>query len=259
MAKDNLSILDIKSLIERYASDLRLLDFQATQVKSAIADLEKMIGESPEKAISTAKAAASEAKVVTVKKEKKAAAKAASDEPKRKPGRPAKVVVVEDPTLEGEIIIEHVSPPKEKKGKAAKAPKAAKTEKKAKPVKVALETAAEPKKRGPKKKETTETAEATKLKRGRVASLTEWDNVLINTLVETQKLLKSGDLIESFKEYRTKNNVSEGDTRMRERLNQSLVKLNKMELIAKEDTEGRGYLYGLTEWMAKGSFPKKFH
>jgi hypothetical protein len=252
MAKDNLSILDIKSLIERYASDLRLLDFQATQVKSAIADLEKMIGESPEKAISTAKAAASEAKVVTVKKEKKAAAKAASDEPKRKPGRPAKVVVVEDPTLEGEIIIEHVSPPKEKKGKAAKA------EKKSKPVKAALETA-EPKKRGPKKKETTETAEATKLKRGRVASLTEWDNVLISALVETQKLLKSGDLIESFKEYRTKNKISEGDTRMRERLNQSLVKLNKMELIAKEDTEGRGYLYGLTEWMAKGTFPKKFH
>jgi hypothetical protein len=256
MAKDNLSILDIKSLIERYASDLRLLDFQAAQVKSAIADLEKMIGESPEKAISTAKAAASEAKVVTVKKEKKAAAKAvASDEPKRKPGRPAKVVVVEDPTLEGEIIIEHVSPPKEKKGKAAKA------EKKTKPVKAALETA-EPKKRGPKKKETTattETAEATKLKRGRVASLTEWDNVLISALVETQKLLKSGDLIESFKEYRTKNKISEGDTRMRERLNQSLVKLNKMELIAKEDTEGRGYLYGLTEWMAKGTFPKKFH
>lgn len=256
MAKDNLSVLDIKSLIERYSSDLRLLDFQAAQIKSAIADLEKMVSVSPEKAISTAQAVASDAKVVTAKKEKKAAEKASSDEPKRKPGRPAKLVVVEDPTLEGEIIIEHISPPKVKKTKAAK------VDKKAKPAKAALEasTANEPKKRGRKKKESIEpVAETPKLKRGRVASLSEWDNVLIGALVDTQKLLKSGDLIESFKEYRTKNKISEGDTRMRERLNQSLVKLNKMELIAKEDTEGRGYLYGLTEWMSKGTFPKKYH
>lgn len=251
MAKDNLSVLDIKSLIERYSSDLRLLDFQAAQVKSAIADLEKMINISPEKAISTAKAIASDAKVVTAKKEKKDTVKPASDEPKRKPGRPAKLIV-EDTTFEGEIVIQHIPPPKVKKTKPAK------NGKKTKPAKAELETVVveNAKKRGPKPKVSAETP---KLKRGRVASLTEWDNVLISALVETQKLLKSGDLIESFKEYRTKNKINEGDTRMRERLNQSLVKLNKMELIAKEDAEGRGYLYGLTEWKSKGSFPKKFH
>ncbi len=253
MAKDNLSILDIKSLIERYSADLRLLDFQADQVKSAIANLESRVGKTTEKPTPVEKAPI----VVAPKKEKKVAPVAvAGDAPKRKAGRPPKVVapaiveiIEDDPSLEGETIIEHVSPPKGKKGKAAKAEKKSK---------VTAEVQVEQKKRGPKKKEAVEKADKPQLKRGRVPSLSEWDNVLISTLDEEHKLMKSGDLIESFKDYRSKNNIAEGDTRMLERLNQSLVKLNKMGLLAKEDTDGRGYLYGLTEWMNKGAFPKKF-
>lgn len=241
MANSPLSILDIRALLERYQSDLRLLDFQSAQIRKSIQDLEKQLA--GEGSTETKPAKAPKGPKATKIREQKVEEPKARKAEKKEPADIAKVTAEEfqDPTLQGEIIVEHHPQPKnkEKKGAATK------------------EIATKGLKKN-KSKNGEAAGDKPKLKRGRTASLIIWDQVILEALEKIQQLLNSKELLEFYKAYRDKENLAEGDTVLRQRLNQSLVKLNKMNLLAKAEKDGRGFDYGLAKWVRGGNFPKKY-
>ena len=217
MAKLDLSVVDIRSLIDKYSTDLKLLDFQATAIKGNIKTLEEMLeGGSSVKEKKTGKAGRPPKQkevleVPAIVKEPKAAKAAKTG--KKGPGRPRLIPLDQikvDPNL-----------PALKKEKA---PKAEKPTKAAKAAKVS----------------------SVKGKRGRIPGFNRWEEAILDMLRNAKQPLKNEDLMDAMQIVADRDKVQEGKAQLKVRLNQALVKLgNKLDLLNKQPFEGKGFMYSL--------------
>lgn len=94
------------------------------------------------------------------------------------------------------------------------------------------------------------TAEQKKAKPGPTAAYSEWDSFILDTMKRVGKPMANADLLDYMKTERDARSSEKeyqiGDSRLKELLNRSLQKLgNKMDLLVKENYEGRGFLYRL--------------
>jgi len=213
MAKLDLSVVDIRSLIDKYSTDLKLLDFQATAIKGNIKTLEEMLeGGSSVKEKKNGKAGRPPKQkdvleAPAIAKEPKAAK--AEKTGKKGPGRPRLIPLDQikvDPNL-----------PALKKEKAPKA------EKPAKAAKVSV-----------------------KGKRGRIPGFNRWEEAILDMLRNAKQPLKNEDLMDAMQNVADRDKVQEGKAQLKVRLNQALVKLgNKLDLLNKQPFEGKGFMYSL--------------
>lgn len=214
MAKLDLSVVDIRSLIDKYSTDLKLLDFQATAIKGNIKTLEEMLeGGSSVKQKKNGKAGRPPKQkdvleAPAIAKEPKAAK--AEKTGKKGPGRPRLIPL-------DQIKVDPNLPPLKKE----KAPKA---EKPAKAAKVNGE----------------------KGKRGRIPGFNRWEEAILEMLRNAKQPLKNEDLMDAMQMVADRDNVQEGKAQLKVRLNQALVKLgNKLDLLNKQPFEGKGFMYSL--------------
>lgn len=214
MAKLDLSVVDIRSLIDKYSTDLKLLDFQATAIKGNIKTLEEMLeGGSSVKEKKNGKAGRPPKQkevfdVPAIVKEPKAAK--AEKTGKKGPGRPRLVPL-------DQIKVDPNLPPLKKE----KAPKAAKPAKAAK-------------------------VNGAKGKRGRIPGFNRWEEAILEMLRNAKQPLKNEDLMDAMQMVADRDNVQEGKAQLKVRLNQALVKLgNKLDLLNKQPFEGKGFMYSL--------------
>lgn len=223
MAKLDLSVGDIRSLIDAYTSDLRKLDYQAHSIKANIDALEDMLGKT-----ASARDKKESSKIENPVKKQKAILETASVNgestakqskvkeekgPKKGPGRP-RLIPLEDIKVEEPQKVE-----KPKKVKAVKAPKAAKAKKE---------------------------AGAGNGKRGRIPGFNKWEEGILNVLRDANKPLKNDDFMPIMKTIAERDNIQEGPAQLKVRLNQALVKLgNKLGLLNKQNFDGKGFLYSL--------------
>ena len=96
----------------------------------------------------------------------------------------------------------------------------------------------------------TSTEKQKKAKPGPTSAYSEWDTFILDTMTRVGKPMANADLLDYMKTERdARSNEKEyqiGDSRLKELLNRSLQKLgNKMDLLVKENYEGRGFLYRL--------------
>lgn len=217
MAKLDLSVVDIRSLIDKYSTDLKLLDFQATAIKGNIKTLEEMLeGGSSLKEKKTGKAGRPPKQKEVLENpaiEKEPKATKAEKTGKKSPGRPRLIPL-------DQIKVDPNLPPlkKEKKEKAPKAEKPAKAAK----------------------------VNGEKGKRGRIPGFNRWEEAILEMLRNASQPLKNEDLMEAMQMVANRDNVQEGKAQLKVRLNQALVKLgNKLDLLNKQPFEGKGFMYSL--------------
>ncbi|MDX1476948.1 MAG: hypothetical protein R3301_04550 [Saprospiraceae bacterium] len=230
---------EVQQLIAQYESELRQLAYRSDSVKSIIKDLEQSVTKAP---------------ATTSRSSKAKTAKAAKPATAKRRGRPPKAKTEDAapaaPKRRGR-------PPKAKKeAEAAPAPK-----RRGRPPKAKTETKPAPKRRGrpPKAKADKPAAAKSKAKATKAKSkapkrtggyrLSEWDNLVLETLAKRQKIAVFSDFLEAAVESQKgkKDKLSEQD--LYRRINQSLHKLaNKREMLVKVSHSGRGYAYGLAEW-----------
>ena len=279
MEKLDLTVFEKSQLIDNYKSELRKLEFQIEAARAAIALLEtgtaavapqvtildteqvtvptteqqapKKRGPKPkentaetESASAQPEPAKEEAKPAAVKGKagKKAGTKKASA-PKEEP--------VEEP-VKAELSAEE-SVPAPKKGKRKdKAPKSVEVE-------VQVEDKAAPaekvKKEKTEKKEKTKVAKAPKEKKaeaegdrkkpGPKASMSFWDEFILEKLRAVgEGTLSSADLLGAMKSERDAKDLQLGNTQLSQLLNRSLHKLvHKMKLVASQQLAGRNFAY----------------
>lgn len=216
MAKlDYLTTVDIRSLIEKYSSELRVLEFQASAIKASIEELEKMLGGTSSKTYQNGSG-----KVGRPSKPKETVestviatnGKSEAHTPKKGPGRPRLIPL-------DEIKVDPNLPPLPKKAKAPKAEKAAKAAKK---------------------------INGEKGKKGRKPGFNRWEDAILDMLKSSNQPLKNEDLMEAMQSVADRDNVQEGKAQLKVRLNQALVKLgNKLQLLKKESFPGKGFMYSL--------------
>lgn len=220
MAKLDLSVLDIRSLIDAYTSDLRKLDYQAHAIKANIDALEDLLGKTAsardKKESSKIESPAKKQKAIletdSVNGESTAKQSKVKEEkgPKKGPGRP-RLISLEDIKVEPFQKVE--------KPKKVKEPKAAKAKKE---------------------------AGAGNGKRGRIPGFNKWEEGILSVLRDANKPLKNDDFMPIMKAIAERDNVQEGPAQLKVRLNQALVKLgNKLGLLDKQNFDGKGYLYSL--------------
>lgn len=220
MAKLDLSVLDIRSLIDAYTSDLRKLDYQAHAIKANIDALEDLLGKTASardkkessKIESPAKKQKAILETASVNGESTAKQSKVKEEkgPKKGPGRP-RLIPLEDIKVEPFQKVE--------KPKKVKEPKAAKAKKE---------------------------AGAGNGKRGRIPGFNKWEEGILSVLRDANKPLKNDDFMPIMKAIAERDNVQEGPAQLKVRLNQALVKLgNKLGLLDKQNFDGKGYLYSL--------------
>ncbi|WP_373551843.1 hypothetical protein [Haliscomenobacter sp.] len=216
MAKLDLSIYELRALIDKYSTDLKLLDFQASAIKANIQALEEMMegGEKPAKEKKAGKAGRPPKQkeileVSAIAKEPKAPN--AEKTGKKGPGRPRLIPL-------DEIKVDPNLPPL-KKEKAPKAEKPAKVAKK---------------------------INGDKGKRGRIPGFNRWEEAILEMLRNANQPLKNEDLMEAMQLVANRDKVQEGKAQLKVRLNQALVKLgNKLDLLNKQSFEGKGFMYSL--------------
>lgn len=222
MEYTQLSPLEIRDLINQYRSDLRKLHFKTVKTQAIVKELEQYVTEA-EEALAIEEAKIQElpaAPAVQVAKE--------SDEGTDTPSAASKAKAT----------------PKKKPG-----PKPGKAKGKKK-------TSSRGPGRPPKKKE--EKAAKPKGKRGRPAGkLSEWDNLVLQSLKDKKKVLTTSDFAKIAVEDPS---IKSGEAQIKVRLNRALHKLaNKQELLSKVDHPGRGFAYALRDWLdRKGNLPKKY-
>lgn len=216
MAKLDLSVIDIRSLIDKYSTDLKLLDFQATAIKGNIKTLEEMLeGVKPAKEKKTGKAGRPPKQketldIPTIAKEPKAT-KVEKPEQKKGPGRPRLIPL-------DQIKVDPNLPPLKKE----KAPKAEKPAKAAKKI------------------------NGEKGKRGRIPGFNRWEEAILDMLRNAKQPLKNEELMDAMQMVADRDKVQEGKAQLKVRLNQALVKLgNKLDLLNKQPFEGKGFMYSL--------------
>lgn len=203
----DLNVTDVKTLLEKYSSDLRVLDFQASVIRTSIQNLENMLANGKSAVVKTIGKAGRPAK----HKENADVPEAAStpSTPKRGPGRP-RIIPLED------IKVDPNLPPLPKKPKAPKAEKPAKEAKKSSG------------------------------KKGRKPGFNRWEEAILEMLKSNDRPLKNEDLMDAMHMVAQRDNVQEGTAQLKVRLNQALVKLgNKLKLLNKQSFEGKGYMYSL--------------
>lgn len=215
MAKLDLSIYELRALIDKYSTDLKLLDFQASAIKANIQALEEMMeGGKPAKEKKAGKAGRPPKQkeileVSAVAKEPKAPK--AEKTGKKGPGRPRLIPL-------DEIKVDPNLPPIKKE----KAPKAEK------PVKAAKKVNGD------------------KGKRGRIPGFNRWEEAILEMLRNAKQPLKNEDLMDAMQMVADRDKVQEGKAQLKVRLNQALVKLgNKLDLLNKQSFEGKGFMYSL--------------
>lgn len=206
----DLNVTDIKSLLEKYSSDLRVLDFQASVIRTSIQDLENMLGNGKSAAVKK------NGKAGRPSKHKESAdvpeAAASTPTPKKGPGRP-RLIPLED------IKVDPNLPPLPKKAKAPKAEKPAKADKK---------------------------VSGEKGKKGRKPGFNRWEEAILEMLRNSDRPLKNEDLMDAMVLVAKRDQVQEGNAQLKVRLNQALVKLgNKLKLLNKQSFEGKGFMYSL--------------
>lgn len=210
----NLTTIEIRTLLDRYSTDLRLLDFQAEAIKSNIQALEEMLeGVKPAKEKKNGKAGRppkQQEVLETVLIAKESKATKPEKTVKKGPGRPRLIPL-------DQIKVDPNLPPLKKE----KAPKA---EKPAKPAKV----------------------NGGKGKRGRIPGFNRWEEAILEMLRNAKHPLKNEDLMDAMQLVADRDNVQEGKAQLKVRLNQALVKLgNKLDLLNKQPFEGKGFMYSL--------------
>jgi hypothetical protein len=215
MAKLDLSIYELRALIDKYSTDLKLLDFQASAIKANIQALEEMMeGGKPAQEKKAGKAGRPPKQkeileVPAIAKEPKTPK--AEKTVKKGPGRPRLIPL-------DEIKVDPNLPPLKK----VKTPKAEK------PAKAA-------------KKGNTE-----KGKRGRIPGFNRWEEAILEMLRNANQPLKNEDLMDAMQMVADRDKVHEGKAQLKVRLNQALVKLgNKLDLLNKQPFEGKGFMYSL--------------
>jgi hypothetical protein len=284
-----LSSLEIRDLLNKYYSDLRKLEFQAQQTKAIIEDLTAQVNEiesilasdtapqtapqvaskpAPEAPKAETKAAAPAAKekeAAPATKEKAAAPatkeKAADTGKKtgRKRGRPpgsTKAKSQEKATTETKAKADTPA-----ESSPAKKPAAAKkgTEKKRGPgrppgSKNKKTSAAKPK-TPPTKKPATKAEKIAAEAPGYRAS--DWDLFVLDSITQKQRILTTSQLTDIGV---AKPEIKIGAAQIKSKLNRSLHKLaNQKGLLVKVKHDGRGFAYGLVEWLNEnGELPKKY-
>ncbi len=228
MAKLDLSVVDIRSLIDTYTSDLRQLQFKSASIKANIEALEEMLGKGtpapakeekkeskagrpPKKQKQILEAPVDVKEVKETKPEKATKTPKVEKTAKKGPGRPRLIPL-------DQIKVE--KPKKEKPVKATKAEKPAKVSKKA-PAEGAV-------------------------KRGRIPGFNRWEEGIIDMLRSSNRPLKNEELMEAMTMIAKRDNVQEGPAQLKVRLNQALVKLgNKLGMLKKSPSGGKGFLYSL--------------
>lgn len=215
MAKLDLNIYELRALIDKYSTDLKLLDFQASAIKANIQALEEMMeGGKPaqEKKVGKAGRPPKQKEILEVPviaKEPKAPK--AEKTGKKGPGRPRLIPL-------DEIKVDPNLPPLKK----VKTPKAEK------PAKAAKKDNAE------------------KGKRGRIPGFNRWEEAILEMLRNADQPLKNEDLMDAMQMVADRDKVHEGKAQLKVRLNQALVKLgNKLDLLNKQPFEGKGFMYSL--------------
>lgn len=210
----DLTTIEIRMLLDRYSTDLKLLDFQASAIKSNIRALKEMLeGGKPAKEKKNGKAGRppKQKEVLeapAIAKEPKA--DKAGKTGKKGPGRPRLIPL-------DQIKVDPNLPPLKKE----KAPKA---EKPAKAAKV----------------------NGAKGKRGRIPGFNRWEEAILEMLRNAKQPLKNEDLMEAMQLVADRDKVQEGKAQLKVRLNQALVKLgNKLDLLNKQPFEGKGFMYSL--------------
>ena len=217
----NLNKLELKDLILRYESELKKLQMQLDITKKTIDDLKKQ-----------------EKNAQPIVNAKKATSAAAPAEPKRR-GRPKKVTT------------------------EATAP--AEPKRRGRPKKVTTEDSAPaaPKRRGrPKKVVSTPAAPKVDGRKNRTVvggyKLSEWDQFIIDSLKDKQKVLINQELLDLAQEKVTKEKLDMDMVQIRGKLNRSLHKLaNRRDDLIKVDFPGKGYAYGLPGWKSGPNDVKK--
>jgi hypothetical protein len=256
-----LSPLELRDLINNYSSDLRKLNYQVAKTQAMLNELEGHLAEAdialglewseapakaPEKAAPKPATKKAASKSATKKAPEKAAPKPAAekkseDKPKRR-GRPA--------GSKNKTTL--------KKTKSASTGKTkTKTKGRGRPPgsknksKVAADKAKASKPTASKKTEQAATDDTPGYR------LSEWDNFILKSLKEKQKVLTTSAL--------TKTGVSDssiklGSAQIKTKLNASLHKLaNKKGMLVKVEHSGRGFAYALQEWVSEsGELPKKY-
>lgn len=222
MEYTQLSPLEIRDLINQYRSDLRKLHFKTVKTQAIIKELEQYVTEAEEAL------AIEEAKIQEL------------------PAAPA-VQVAKDPE-EGADKPSAASKTKTStKKKPGPKPGKAKSKK---------QTSKRSPGRPPKKKK--EKAAPPKGKRGRPAGkLSEWDNLVLQSLKDKKKVLTTSDFAKIAVEDPS---IKSGEAQIKVKLNRALHKLaNNKNLLSKVDYSGRGFAYALKDWMdSKGKLPKKY-
>lgn len=247
----NLTPLEIRDLINSYRSELRKLDFQVQHTSSLIQQLEQALEKSELPAVPKP---ASQAKAGPKKGKGRVKQPEAAAAPKKKgPGRPRKAETATKETTET-ATAEVKEEPKAKAPKAAKTPKAPKAAKEPKAAKAPR--AAKAKKESAPKKEAKPRAEGKKSP-GRRSSLSDFDQMVIESLNSRQKAMIMADFVDVIKQNPE---VKSGEAQIKVKLNRSLHKLaNVKKVLDSIDYPGRGNAYILKEWKTnKGELPKKY-
>jgi len=253
MNNRELTSIEKRHLIEKYQSDARLLEHQLDKLHQWIKELEN---EPVEKKATVQPATPGKTETATkekVEKVKKVAADKTKTLGKRGPKPKEKV---KDSTAPVEVAAEKAAKIVVEKPKAVKAAKG--TEKGAeksavgkikiaKPAKAPKPAKVEKTSTAKKSKEAVPAADAAaseKKKPGRQATMSFWDTFVLDKLLEINKPMAVTDLLDAMKDERDAQKLNEGNTMLSQLLNRSLHKLyHKMQLISREEYDGRGYLY----------------
>ena len=227
MANSRLGLDEVQALIQTYTAEKAKLEFQLRNTNEIIEELLKQESKLSRKA---AKA---------IEKAAKSALR-----PKRGPGRPPKS-----------------DKPAEEPGVAPK--------QRGRPPKAASAAVEAPKRRGrpPKAKSATKStakssARSAKSKSGNAEGyrLSDWDNLLLDTLEQKGKALKKVEIDEIFKDFAKTVEPGWSDAQVYTKASRVIHKLaNKRGVIRKQDIPGKGYAYGLSTWFAKNGKIKKDH
>lgn len=90
--------------------------------------------------------------------------------------------------------------------------------------------------------------------------LSDWDNLLLDTLEQKGRALKKVEIDEIFRDFAKTVEPGWSDAQIYTKASRVIHKLaNKRGTIRKQDIPGKGYAYGLSGWFAKNGKIKKDH
>jgi len=97
-----------------------------------------------------------------------------------------------------------------------------------------------------------------KPKLSRKTRLSNWDQLIVDSLKRENKPLVNQDLMDIFHAQAKIENLNYNDGQIKAKLGATLHKLaNKHNAVLKHDIEGKGFAYGLPEWFYKNGKIKK--